>query len=102
MEACGNAAGQVIPPMIIFDVKKLCHAWTRGEVLGTIYALSDKGWIATELFLSWLTEQFLKHAVAARPHFLLLDGHSTHYQYELIQSACEKDVIILCLPPHCT
>jgi len=28
--------------------------------------------------------------------------HSAYYQYELIQSACEKDVIILCLPPHTT
>ena len=100
--ACGNAAGQVIPPMIIFDAKKLCHAWTRGEVPGTSYGLSDKGWITTELFQSWLTEHFLKHAVAARPLILLLDGHSTHYQYELIQSACERDVIILCLPPHTT
>jgi len=38
-----------------FDVKKLCHAWTRGEVLGTSYGLSDKGWVTTELSLSWLS-----------------------------------------------
>jgi len=25
--ACGNAAGQVILIMVIFDTKKLCHAW---------------------------------------------------------------------------
>jgi len=30
--ACGNAAGQLIVPMVIFDARKLCHAWTRGEV----------------------------------------------------------------------
>jgi len=50
--ACGNAAGQVISPMVIFDAKKLCHAWTRGEVPGTSYGLSDKGWITTKLFQS--------------------------------------------------
>ena len=87
---CGNATGQVIPPMIIYDAKKLWHAWMRGEVPETSYGLSDKGWITTELFQSWLTEHFLKHAVAARPLLLLLGWHSTHYQYELIQSACEK------------
>ena len=36
----GNAAGQVIPLMIIFDAKKLCHAWTRDDVPGTSYGLS--------------------------------------------------------------
>jgi len=100
--ACGNAAGQVIPPMVIFDAKKLCHSWTRGEVPGTSYGLSDKGWITTDLFLGWLTEHFLKHAVSARPLLLLLDGHSTHYNHELIQTAREKGVIMLCLPPHTT
>lgn len=26
--ACGNASGQVIPPMLIFDAKKLYPLWT--------------------------------------------------------------------------
>ena len=48
--ACGNAASQVIPPMVIFDAKNLNHAWTDKEVPGTKYGLSDKGWITTDLF----------------------------------------------------
>ena len=44
------------------------------------YGLSDKGWITTELFESWLEDHFLEHPVAARPLLLLLDGHSTHFQ----------------------
>ena len=100
--ACGNASGQFIPLMLIFDAKKLCPAWTRAEVPGTTYGLSDKGWITTELFESWLKEHFLEHAVAARPLLLLLDGHSTHFQPQLIRMARQKGVIILCLPPHTT
>ena len=49
-----------------------------------------------------MTEHFLEHAVSQRPLFLLLDGHSTHYQPEVIRLAREKEVIILCLPPHTT
>ena len=26
--ACGNVSGQGLPPMLIFDAKKLCHGWT--------------------------------------------------------------------------
>ena len=33
---------------------------------------------------------------------LLLDGHSTHYQPQLLRVAKENDVIMLCLPPHTT
>ena len=43
--ACGNASGKILPPILIFDAKKFCHAWTRGEVPRTTYGLSDKGWI---------------------------------------------------------
>ena len=100
--ACGNAAGQVIPPMVIFEAKKLNHAWTANEIPGTRYGLSDKGWITTVLFEGWLTEHFLDYAVPQRPLFLLLDGHSTHYQPEVIRLAREKKIIILCLPPHTT
>ena len=65
--ACGNGAGQVIPPMVTFDAKKLCHSWTQGEVPGTSYGLSDKGWITTDLLLGWLTEHLLKHAACVSP-----------------------------------
>ena len=52
--ACGDVSGQSLPPILIFDAKKLCQGWMREEVLGTRYGLSDKGWINTELFKSWL------------------------------------------------
>ena len=100
--ACGNAAGQAIPPMVIYDAAKLNPAWTRGEVPGTKYGLSSNGCINTDLFEGWFLEHFLENAVSARPLFLLLDGHSTHYQPQVIRFAMERSCIILCLPPHTT
>jgi len=41
------------------------HAWTQGEVPGSKYGTSDKGWIITELFESWFNELFLPNAVSA-------------------------------------
>ena len=41
--ACANAAGQAIPPMVIFEGKNLNHEWTIGKVPSTIYGISDKG-----------------------------------------------------------
>ena len=100
--ACANATGQAIPPMVIFSAVKLNTAWTKGEVVGTKYGLSSNGWINTELFEAWFIEHFIPNAVSARPLFLLLDGHSTHYQPQVIRFAMEHECIILCLPPHTT
>ena len=55
---CASASGQVIPPYIIFDTATLNVAWTEGEVPGTTYGLSKKGWIDTELFYHWLKNIF--------------------------------------------
>ena len=99
---CISAVGQAIPPFVIFDAKNLNVEWTNGEVPGTTYGLSEKGWVDTELFRGWLVDHFLKHAVATRPLFLLLDGHSSHYQPELIHFAKDHDIVLFCLPPHTT
>ena len=80
--------------------KSIINAWTKNEVPGTKYGLRDKGWITTELFEGWLTELFLPCTVSARPILLLLDGHSTHYQPDVVRFAQEHDVIMLYLPPH--
>ena len=100
--ACANAAGQTIPPMVIYDAVNLNPAWTKEEVPGTKYGLSSNGWINTEPFEGWLVEHFVERAVSARPLFSLLDGHSTHYQPQAVRFAMEHDIIMLCLPPHTT
>ncbi len=45
--ACVSAVGQAIPPFVIFDAKGLNVEWTKGEIPGTTYGLSDKGWVDT-------------------------------------------------------
>ena len=46
---CVSGAGYCIPPMIILDRKTLHPDMTIGELPGTIYGLSSKGWIDQEL-----------------------------------------------------
>ena len=54
---------------------------------GPRYGLSAKGWVDTELFKEWLVKHFITHAAGGRPLMLVLDGHSSHYQPELIKYA---------------
>ena len=68
-----------------------------------MYGLSPgSGWIDTELFRDWFDRHFLQYAPAGHPLLLLLDGHSTHYQSEVVRLAASKEVIMFALPPHTT
>ena len=63
--------------------------------------LSQGGW-TNNYILQLVSSHFLKYAVPGRPLLLLLDGHSSHFTLELVQTAAEQDVVIFCLPPHTT
>jgi len=97
-----SAPGHTIPPYVIFDAKGLNYEWIQGEVPDTRYGLSATGWMDTELLKGWLVQHQLKHAVAGRPHLLVMDGHSTHYQPKTIKYTQDNGVVMMCLPPHTT
>ena len=100
--ACCNAAGYTMPLMVIFDRKTLKPEMATGEVPGTMYGLSRSGWMDGDLFELWFTHHFLPYAPPTRPLLLLLDGHSSHYQLNVVKKAAEEQVILFCLPPHTT
>ena len=72
--ACCSASGYAIPPLVVFDRKKLKPELTIGEVPGTTYGLSESGWMDVELFELWFQHHFLAYAPQCRPLLLLLDG----------------------------
>ena len=100
--ACVSAAGYCLPPMVIWDRKTLSPCLTEGEVPGTIYGLSSKGWMDQELFDLWFNNHFLRYVPSSRPLLLLMDGHSSHYCPETIRFAAENRVILFTLPPNTT
>ena len=99
---CVSAGGQCLPPMVIWDRKHLPPELAVGEVPGTIYGLSTKGWIDQELFDLWFTQHFLRYAPLIRPLLLLMDGHSSHYCPATIRTAAKEKVILFTLPPNTT
>ena len=92
--ACASATGVALPPMVIFQGARLNHELTQGEVHGTLYGVSDKGWIDQVLFFHWLNDIFIKNIPPARPVLLMLDGHSTHYTPEVVHAAAEQGIIL--------
>ncbi|XP_026746589.1 jerky protein homolog-like [Trichoplusia ni] len=56
---CMNAAGEFIPPMLIFKRKRMTDDLKRGGPPNTVYTCSESGWITSELFVDWL-KHFIK------------------------------------------
>ena len=51
--ARANAAGCYLPTLVIFKRKTLPLSILDGEIPGTLYSLSDSGWVDAETFDHW-------------------------------------------------
>ncbi len=100
---CGaSAAGVALPPMIIYPKAFPGGAYTFKGPDDAVYAKSESGWVDSDLFLAWMKKIFLVHAVSQRPVILIVDGHGSHVNLELIDLARNNNIILFCLPPHTT
>ncbi|XP_038150439.1 uncharacterized protein si:rp71-1d10.8 [Cyprinodon tularosa] len=101
--ACFNAAGEDIPPFIIYS-----RAYPGGGCYKTqgppnaLYGWSESGYINSELFKKWFLKHFLFQAPKERPLLLIFDGHKWPVSLEVVESARKEGVVLLCLPPHCS
>ncbi|CAL9683897.1 unnamed protein product [Knipowitschia caucasica] len=98
--ACLNAAGEDIPPFIIYKGGYPGGPYNKEGVPNALYGKSPAGYMDNDLFVKWFNQHFLKHATQERPLLLVMDGHASHLGPELIQAAQGAGVILLCLPPH--
>lgn len=101
-----NAAGEYLPPMLIFKRSRLNDALKNGAPPNTAFGCSKNGWITSELFVNWL-QHFIKCKKLEKGDrkqiLLLLDGHSTHTKnLEAIQIARDHGIVMLSFPAHTT
>ena len=102
VHCCINAAGGVIPPMIIFSKGMPGGRFVSNGPINATYSCSLSGFMDRELYTEWFEKNFLKYAVAERPLLLIQDGASSHISIQLIDLAIANDIILLCLPPSTT
>jgi transposase-like protein len=102
---CMNAAGMFVPPMIIYPRVRMKPSFMDRAPTGALGVASKTGWINEQLFTAWF-DHFLKITQPAScdtPTLLIVDGHSSHIKnFDVIIKARANNVIILCLPSHCT
>lgn len=101
--ACCNAEGNFMPPYCIFKGVNLQQIWQENMPAGSVIKMRrESAYICEDLFMDW----FLTHFIPRKPAgkcLLILDGHGSHMNsYEMLETAVQNDVILLCLPSHTT
>ncbi|EUB62175.1 hypothetical protein EGR_02927 [Echinococcus granulosus] len=94
-----NAAGEKVPPFLIYHGETISHSMMEGAVRGTKFANSPSGWVNSDAFIQW----FLKHfrpQILKRPLVLLYDGHLQFISVRVLERAREDGVLLFPLPPH--
>lgn len=95
--------GMYVPPFIIFPQKRLNPDLYDGAPIGTLNLHNESGYMTADLFVKWI-QHFIDHVrpTADKKALLILDGHSNHKNYQALELAKSKSVVLMCLPAHCT
>ena len=82
--------------------------WARlmiGGPAGAMFSVSDSEWMEGANFIQWFKQMFLlavRGATVEKPVILFFNGHHLHLTIELIKTARDNNVYMICLPPYCT
>ena len=87
----------------------ITSTWRGVETKGAIFAVSPSGYMDDELGFAYISEHF---EPATRPkadrhgnrpvRVLIVDGHSSHVHYRVVEFARNHGIYMICLPPHST
>lgn len=103
--ACVSAVGHYVPPMIIFPRVRLRQEFLDKAPPGSIGAATPSGWINENKFEDWFDHflNIVQPKSRLSPTLLIVDGHASHTKnLSVILKARKNNVILLCLPSHCT
>ncbi|XP_044183850.1 uncharacterized protein LOC122964359 [Acropora millepora] len=101
---CFNATGQCIPPYMLFPGKRIPNQYNllEGGVPGSCYSLTEKGYMDTATFYTWLEKHFIPNLPPARPVVLLVDSAGAHIDLDTFELAKRNDVFIYALLKNAT
>ena len=104
VEICMSAAGQFIPPMIVFPRKRMKPELMDGTPPACAYRCHPSGWMQSEIFTEWIEQSVTSSSSSvSNPSLLILDGHATHTKnLAVIDLVRQNGVTLLVLPSHCS
>ena len=110
-----NAAGSVIPPFIVWAGKTHRQGYyNQDDDRDATFAVSESGYMDDELGMLYISQHFEPHTrravndsdtaanSAIRPRILIVDGHSSHVCWPVVQFALDHNIHLIQLPSKST
>ena len=95
------AAGQILPPYVVYRGANVYEEWCTGGPKGTVYTATQSGWFDSFSFLDWFKKSFLPSIRRLQGKKILIgDNLSTHISVDVINLCRENDIEFVCFPPN--
>lgn len=100
---CGNAAGTILPPYIVYKAEHLYNTWTLGGPKQSRFNRSRSGWFDLHIFEDWFESLFLPVAKKIPGEKILIgDNVSSHVSVKVLKLCQDNNIKLLFLPPNST
>lgn len=100
---CGSAAGELLPPYIIFKGTHKWTDWMFKALPGSRMNVSKSGWIDTPIFDDWFQNQLLPVLRKKTGKKIVIgDNLSSHLSIKTLKLCEENNVKFICLIPNST
>ena len=100
---CGSAAGELLPPYIVYKAQNTYEQWCEDGPKGAVYTSTVSGWFDGWVFTDWFKNCFLKHVRRNSDKKMLVgDNLRSHISLEVIDLCQKNDIQFVCLPPNST
>jgi hypothetical protein len=98
---CGNAAGCIIPPYVVYKSENLWSTWTENGPHGTRYNRTKHGWLDSVTFEEWFTAHLLPILKKQTGKKVLIgDNLSSHISQNVLKLCQVNNIVFVCLPPN--
>ncbi|XP_072389672.1 uncharacterized protein [Diabrotica undecimpunctata] len=96
---CGNAAGELLTPYVVYKSKHLWDIWTENGPSGTRYANTASGWFEPQTFANWFNTILLPRLEKIQGKMVVLGNNlSSHINVEVLDLCRNKTFILyVCL-----
>lgn len=104
---CGNAAGDLLPPMVVYKAQNMYENWKSGGPPGTVYKNSVSGWFDMDLFEIWFMEVLVPHINKTRVNdtdevVVIGDNLASHFSPRVSDYANQNNIYLTPFPPNAT
>ena len=94
---CGNAAGELLPPMVIYKAKFFYDGWVNGGPKCSVFHCTDSGWFDGRTFKKWFMKVFVPNLKGDGPFAIIGGNLGFHFSDEVINICLEINIRFITL-----